>query len=72
MSSPLLLLAGTVKVWDSATGAELMTLVFGIGDDVSSVAFSPDGKTIAGAGGPEKGDITLWKSGPRAEVGGSE
>ncbi len=62
--------AGTVKVWDSATGAELMNLVFGHDNDVSSVAFSPDGKTIAA--GIYGGIIKLWESGPRPAVGGSE
>jgi len=64
------ILAGTVKVWDSATGAELMNLVVGHENDVSSVAFSPDGKTIA-AGGYD-GIIKLWESGPRPAVGGSD
>jgi WD40 repeat protein len=66
-------MAGTVKVWDSATGTELMTLVVGNRDDVSSVAFSPDGKTIAaGCFGNRGSDITLWESGPRPAVGGSD
>ena len=60
---------GTIKVWDASNGDELMTLP---SDGALAIAFSPDGKTIAGAGGPGKGDITLWESGPRAVVGGSE
>jgi WD40 repeat protein len=63
-------MAGTVKVWDSATGTEFMTLVVGNRDDVSSVAFSPDGKTIAA--GCFGNIIKLWESGPRPTVGGSE
>ncbi|MGD8499221.1 MAG: protein kinase [Phycisphaerales bacterium] len=60
----------TTKMWDTNTGAELMT----ISDERGALglAFSPDGRTIAGAAGPQKGDITLWESGPRAAVGGSE
>jgi len=37
----------TIKVWDSATGAELMSLHVVVGNSPSSIAFSPDGKTIA-------------------------
>ena len=36
----------TVKVWDAATGQEILTLK-GHTDSVTSVAFSPDGKRIA-------------------------
>jgi WD40 repeat protein len=63
-------MAGTVKVWDSATGAELMTLREH-SDRIWSVAFSPDGKTIA-AGTEETGDdsIRLWES--AAPAGGQE
>src|SRR5207237_1054321 len=41
---------GTVKVWDSATGRELLTFG-GHADRVNAVAFSPDGKLLASAGG---------------------
>ncbi len=58
---------GTTKVWDTATGVELMTLP-GIS---GGIAFSPDGSMIAGGGGPQDGDITLWKSGIRPTVGSS-
>jgi len=50
------------KVWDAATGAELMTLS---ADGAYAVAFSPDGKTVAGASGKE---ILLWQAGPRPAV----
>jgi predicted Ser/Thr protein kinase len=60
----------TIKVWDAATGAELMTLVDEHGYDVSSVAFSPDGKTIAA--GCWEDSIKLWKSGPRPAAGSSD
>ena len=38
----------TVKVWDAATGQELLTLS-GHTDGVISVAYSPDGRRIASA-----------------------
>ena len=63
-------MAGTVTVWDAATGDEVMNLVVGLEADVSSVAFSPDGKTIA-AGTFDHG-IRLWGSGPRTSAGGSD
>jgi WD40 repeat protein/serine/threonine protein kinase len=48
------------KVWDAATGAELATLP---AEGAYAVAFSPDGKTVAGANGRE---IVLWQSAPRS------
>lgn len=36
---------GTIRIWDMATGSELMTLQ-GHDSEVISVAFSPDGKRI--------------------------
>jgi len=53
----------SAKVWDTETGAELMTIAADRDRPVLDVAFSPDGKTIAGAGGPGEGDISLWQSG---------
>ncbi|UCC22721.1 MAG: protein kinase [Planctomycetota bacterium] len=47
----------TAKVWDADTGVELMTLP---SNSSFAIAFSPDGKTIAGAGDEE---IILWESG---------
>ena len=35
----------TIRLWDVATGEHLQTLI-GHVDDVNSVSFSPDGKTI--------------------------
>jgi WD40 repeat protein len=57
----------SAKVWDAETGAELMTLP---SDGAMGIAFSPDGKTIAGTGGPQEGDVSLWQSGPRPDVAG--
>lgn len=47
----------TVKLWDVANGKELRTLK-GHTQFAISVAFSPDGKTVASGGGEE--EIKLW------------
>ncbi|HEX7312606.1 MAG TPA: caspase family protein [Pyrinomonadaceae bacterium] len=50
-------LGKTIKVWDITTGKELHTLSSGE-NILASVAFSPDGKTVAARSG--NGIITLW------------
>jgi WD40 repeat protein len=52
------------KVWDTETGAELMTLP---SNGSLAVAFSPDGKTIAGS---DDNEVILWQSGPRPNMVG--
>ena len=53
----------TVKIWDASTGAELMTISPEHG--ALGLAFSPDGKTIAGTRGRlGPNDIILWSSVP--------
>jgi len=62
---------GTIKLWDVTTGMELRTIngqnvldptKFGGGRDVQvySVAFSPDGRTLASGSNLEFGTIKLW------------
>ena len=47
--SAVSLIVGEIKVWDTATGKTIRTLLGHLGP-VSGVAFSPDGKTLASAG----------------------
>jgi len=62
--------SGIIRVWDTQTGeavTEINTL-FGFGDIVSDIAFSPDGKILASAGCEEstfysscfRAGIRLW------------
>jgi WD40 repeat protein/tRNA A-37 threonylcarbamoyl transferase component Bud32 len=63
---------GTVKVWDAASGQERLTLARpqGFVHFVHGVAFSPDGKRLACAGGLniQASELTVWDvaSGKRA------
>jgi WD40 repeat protein len=55
----------TVKVWDAATGHEVLTLK-GHSDSVISVAFSPDGRRIASGSGDNT--VKVWDSGTAHEI----
>jgi WD40 repeat protein/serine/threonine protein kinase len=46
------------KVWDAQTGQELLSLEGPIGGDISSMAFTPDSKRLAGAFGRD--GIVVW------------
>ncbi|MHB8901723.1 MAG: HEAT repeat domain-containing protein, partial [Thermoguttaceae bacterium] len=55
--------AGIVKLWDVATGKVSMTLDLQNAELVRSIAFSPDGKTVAAASASSatlNGSIRLW------------
>jgi WD40 repeat protein len=55
----------TVKVWNPATGQELLTLR-GHTREVSGLSFSPDGRILASAGG--EGAVKLWETAAGQDV----
>jgi len=56
---------GTIRVWDAATGSELLTLQ-GHDDEIISVAFSPDGKRIVS--GSKDETIKIWDAETGLEI----
>ena len=55
----------TIKIWDTATGSEVMTM-HGHNDDVQAVALSPDGTRITS--GDDEGVIKIWDTASGAEL----
>jgi WD40 repeat protein len=49
----------SVRLWDAASGKELRAISPEGHQTISSIAFSPDGKLLAGGG---EDDITFWKA----------
>ncbi len=65
-------ISGELKVWDVAGGRETFSLQ-GLGQWVSSVAFSPDGQRIASTRGdpdhPDKpGEVNIWDAATGQEM----
>ena len=63
--------AGEVKIWDSKTGKEKLTLTPDAPFNINSVVFSPDGKWVATGCGDHKtktpGEIKVWNAETGAE-----
>ena len=57
---------GTVRLWDTSTGAEAAVLE-GHTDWINSVAFSPDGLLASGSGSSD-GTVRLWDTSAGAQV----
>src|SRR4029077_10275012 len=59
----------SVRVWDPVTGQETLTLREDMGP-VYGVAFSPDGRRLATAGGLARGHtVRVWNATPAADLG---
>jgi WD40 repeat protein len=61
---------GEIRLWDVATRELLGQPLTGHRDEIRSVAFSPDGRTLASASGQFDGTIRLWDVASRAPLGG--
>jgi RNA polymerase sigma factor (sigma-70 family) len=53
---------GSVRLWDAGTGKEVRRLA-GSHPSVQALAFSPDGRTLAAAGGDAGSRVTAWDPG---------
>jgi WD40 repeat protein len=56
---------GTAKVWEAATGLELLALK-GHGDEIEDVAISPDGKRIVTSS--DDGTAKVWEAATAKQV----
>jgi WD40 repeat protein len=58
---------GEIKLWQIPSGSELLTFAIPRGQELRTLAFSPDGMTMAAGGhtADGKGVIHLWRAGPK-------
>jgi WD40 repeat protein len=53
---------GTVKLWETTTGREILSLVHGNGDPITGVSFSPDGHQLVSTS--QRGIAKVWDATP--------
>jgi WD40 repeat protein/serine/threonine protein kinase len=53
---------GTVKLWETSSGREVLSLIHGKDDHVTGVSFSPDGRQIVSTS--KSGTIKVWDATP--------
>jgi WD40 repeat protein/serine/threonine protein kinase len=53
---------GTVRLWETATGREILKLIHGHDDPVTGVSFSPDGRQIVSVS--KSGTVKMWDATP--------
>ena len=61
---------GEIRFWNVATRELLGQPLTGHKDEIRSVAFSPDGKTLASSSGQYDGTMKLWDVSTRAQLSG--
>jgi WD40 repeat protein/energy-coupling factor transporter ATP-binding protein EcfA2 len=62
---------GEIRLWNISTRQMIGQPLSGHKDEITSVAFSPDGKTLASASGQADGTIKLWDVATRQPSGGA-
>jgi WD40 repeat protein len=53
---------GTVKLWETATGREILSLVHETGEQITGVSFSPDGHQLVSTS--RRGTAKVWDATP--------